>query len=77
MQEKQRRRSYILERTYIKEGKDIVARSKERKREKSEDNLEGVVVLLIKMNTDRGRIQVFFLALSYCFNLVSLVDLVD
>ena len=39
-----RRRSYIGR--YITEGEGTVARSKERKKENSEDNSEGVVVLI-------------------------------
>ena len=58
-----------------KEKESTTTRFKERKREKLEDNSKGVVVLLIKMNIDRGRIQVFFLALSYYFNIVNLVEM--
>ena len=64
------------ERRYIKEGESTTTRFKKRKREKSEDNSKRVIVLLIKMNEiDRGRIHVFFVELSYYFNLVCLVEM--
>ena len=63
---------------HITKGEGTTARSKERKKDKSEDNSDGVAVLLKKMNIaeiDRGSLQVFFLALSYYFNLVNLVEM--
>ena len=49
-----KRRSHILEKRYIKEGEGTTTRSTKRKREKSEDNSERVVVLLIKMKLIEG-----------------------
>ena len=49
-----KRRSYISKKRYIKEGEGTTTKSTKRKREKLEDNLDGVIVLLIKMKLIEG-----------------------
>ena len=56
--EKLQEKFIVRRRSYIKKGEGkgegTIARSIERKREKSEDNSKGVVVLLIKMKLIEG-----------------------